>query len=64
MTQIEEWARADQIEQIFGLRPSYLRKLAEQGKITMRLLRDTPESKRGVRLYYVPSIRQLIEEHE
>lgn len=60
----DQWARADQIEQAYGLRPSYLRKLANQGRIQMRLIRDNPGAKKGVRLYYLPSIRKLLEDNE
>lgn len=59
-TEIEEWARADQVERMFGLRLSYLRKLAGDGKIQMKLLRESGAHK-GVRLFHVGSIRKFIE---
>lgn len=62
--QEKEWARGDEIEHQFGLKPSYLRKLAEQGRIVSRSIKDSPTSHKGVRLYLVASIRKLLEEEK
>jgi hypothetical protein len=59
----QEWANAEQIQAQFGLTPSYLKKLAKENKIRSTLLRN-PAARKGVRLYNIVSIRDLIAQNE
>lgn len=57
---ITEWGSAEQVYVKFGLSKSALRKLAEQGKIKEKLIKDRPEARKGIRVYELESIRNYL----
>lgn len=56
----QEYAPAREITRLFGLQRQYLYKLAKEGVLTTVSLRRPGKSK-GVRLFYVPSVREFVE---
>ena len=58
---ITEWADAEAAERLFSITRGTLNKLADSGQIKSALIRTRENSRKGVRLYDVQSIRDLLE---
>jgi hypothetical protein len=58
---LTEWGTADQIFARFGLSRSMLYKLAEAGRIKSSVIKGKDDAKKGVRVFGIQSVRELIE---
>jgi hypothetical protein len=56
-----EWADAEEVERLFSITRGTLNKLADSGQIKWALIRTRENSRKGVRLFQVQSIRDLLE---
>jgi hypothetical protein len=55
------WANAKQVFELFGLSKGMLTKLARNGQIKSALIKSRENARKGVRLFNVQSIRDLLE---
>jgi hypothetical protein len=58
---ITEWADAEEVERLFSITRGTLYNLAESGQIKSAFIRARLGSRKGVRLFNVQSIRELLE---
>jgi hypothetical protein len=58
---VTEWGTADQIFSRFGLTRGTLYKLADAGRIKSTLIKTRDSARKGIRLFSVQSIRELLE---
>ena len=56
----KEWGNAEQIFEQFGLTRGTLIKLADAGRITSVNVKTRTAARKGVRLYNLQSIRELL----
>jgi hypothetical protein len=56
-----EWADAEEVEWLFSITRGTLNKLADSGQIKWALIRTRENARKGVRLFNVQSIRDLLE---
>jgi hypothetical protein len=56
-----EWADAEEVERLFSITRGTLHKLADSGQIKSALIRTKANARKGVRLFQVQSIRDLLE---
>jgi hypothetical protein len=61
---ITEWADAAEVERLFSISRGTLYNLAESGQIKSALIRARLSSRKGVRLFNVQSIREMLAKHE
>ena len=55
-----EWGSAEQIYAQFGLTKGTLYKLASDGRIKWALVKTSRDARKGIRLFNVQSIRELL----
>lgn len=55
-----EWASAEQVHAYFGLTKGTLYKLANDGRIKWALVKTSAKARKGIRLFNVASIRELL----
>ena len=55
-----EWGDAKQIFAKFGLKQGTLLKLARDGRIATAIIKTSPGSRKSIRVYGIPSIRELL----
>lgn len=58
-----EWGNADQIYAQFGFTRGTLHKLAETGSIKSVIIKTKAGARKGVRLFNIQSIREMLEEN-
>lgn len=61
---ITEWADAEEVDRLFSITRGTLYHLADSGQIKSALIRARKDSRKGVRLFNVQSIRELLAKHE
>jgi hypothetical protein len=57
-----EWGNADQIYVQFGFTRGTLYKLADAGRIKSVIIKTKSDASKGVRLFNIQSIREMLEE--
>jgi hypothetical protein len=58
---VTEWGTAEQVFARFGLARGMLYKLADAGRIKSAVIKSKEDAKKGVRVFGIQSVRELIE---